>query len=334
MFTDIIAATDLVRISDNVVVNAAKIAGQLGAKLHILHVLESSDPEKRWKVRHFATDEEMATSNAYEKEVQEEIHALYSEILPPSVEGSIRVVPGFPWEEILRWSRALKPGLIVMGPHSGRAEEKGVVRVAGKIGSTVEGVVRRENCPVMIVNPSVDVKSAEFKQIVVGVDFSVSCESALAFGGQLAKTFSGRMIAFHMIPAPPYPKYSRENYEADLAATKQRMADFCAAFTGDIPHEYAVWGGALPHQEIISCAEKYQADLIVLGSHTRQKEGKWYSGSVVERTGFRAKSPVVVVTDPGALVAWDVKDVPDLNTGREKDRKIHVFIKDRTLQGA
>lgn len=331
MFTDILAATDLVRVPDNVVVNAAKIAGQFGAKLHILHVLESSDALKRWKVRHYSTGQEITTSNAYEKEVQDEIHALYNGVLPQSLEGSIRVVPGFPWEEILRWSGKIKPGLIVLGPHSGRAEEKGVVRVAGKIGSTVEGVIRRENCPVMIINPGVEIKKAEFKQIVVGIDFSVSCESALAFAVQLAKRFSGRVIPFHMIPAPPYPKYSRENYEADLAATKKRLADFCADFTAEVPCEYVIWGGAMPHQEIILCAEKNRADLIVLGSHTRRQEGKWYSGSVVERTGFRAKNPVTVVTDPEALIPWDMKDLPEVEIRGEKDRKIHVFIKDRAL---
>ncbi len=331
MFTDILAATDLVSISDNVVISAAKIARQFGAKLHILHVLESSDTQKRWKVKHFETGEEITTSSAYEKQIQDELHALYRDILSSSMDGSIRVVPGFPWEEILRWSMDLKPGLIILGPHSVRAAEKGVIRVAGKIGSTVEEVVRRENCPVMIINPTVAIETAEFKRIVVGIDFSASCECALTFAVQLAKKFSGRVFPFHMIPAPPYPKYSRENYEADLAATKQRLANFCADLTEEVPHDFAIWGGALPHQEIISCAEKKQADLIVLGSHTRKQEGKWYSGSVVERTGFRAKCPVVVVTDPEALVPWDVKDLSRLEIPRKQDRHIHVFIKDRTL---
>src|SRR6056297_3490114 len=181
MFTDILVATDLVRVSDNGVIAAAKLAEQFGAKLHILHVLESSDARNRRKVRHFITGEAISTSEAYEKQVQDEIHTIYSQIVPSPVEADIRVVPGFPWEEILRWSRELNAGLIVMGPHSARAEEKGVVRVAGKIGSTVEGVVTREDCPVMIIKPSVELESVEFKRIVVGVDFSVSCECALAF---------------------------------------------------------------------------------------------------------------------------------------------------------
>lgn len=326
MFTDILAATDLVRVSDNVVVAASKLAEQFCAKLHILHVLESSDAHNRRKVRHYKTGEEINTSDDYEKQVQDEIHEVYSRILNSSVEGVIRVVPGFPWEEILRWSRDLSPGLILMGPHSARAEEKGVTRVAGKIGSTVEGVVTRENCPVMIVNQELELNTAEFKRILVGIDFSVSCECALAFAVQLAKKYNGRIFLFHMIPVPPYPKYSKENYESDLSAAKKRLAEFAASFLEGVDHEFLVHGGGLPHREMISCAEKNQADLIVMGSHTKEKQGKWYAGSVVERTAYRASCPVVVVTDPNALIPWESSDLPESEIGKEKDRRIHVKV--------
>ncbi len=329
MFSDILAATDLVRTADPVVTAAIRLADRFRARLHILHVLESGDTQDRRRIRHFITGRNMETSDAYEKLVMDEIHALYSPMIPSSVEGDIRVVPGFPWEEILRWSRLLASGLIVMGPHSARAAEKGVIRVAGKIGSTVEGVVTRENCPVMIINERVQPGTLEFRQILAGVDFSVSCECALSFAGQMARRFDGRVVAFHMIPVPPYPKYSRENYEADLAAAGKRLKNFCEPFLHDLPHDYELWGGALPHQEILSCAEQNRADLIVMGSHTKENRGKWYAGSVVERTGFRSSCPVAVVTDPGALMPWDGEDLPDKAIGLEKDRMIHVFNKDR-----
>jgi nucleotide-binding universal stress UspA family protein len=330
VFTDILTATDLVRTADPAVLAAAGIAGQFSAKLHILHVLESGDTRNRRRVRHFLTGDEIDTGDAYEKQVQDEIHAVYNGILDPSVDGDIRVVPGFPWEEILRWSRQLDAGLIVLGPHSGRAAEKGVIRVAGKIGSTVEAVIMRENCPVMIINPGVDTATAEFKRIVVGIDFSVSCECALTFAARLARQSNGRVFPMHMIPVPPYPKYSREDYAADAAAVKQRMADFCGPFLADVAHEYKIRAGALPHQEIIACAAESEADLIVMGSHTKEHQGKWYAGSAVERTGYRAACPVAVVTDPAALIPWEGKDLPQA-IGRQKDRGIHIFSRDRTV---
>jgi nucleotide-binding universal stress UspA family protein len=326
MFTDILAATDLVRAADPVVIGAAQMAGRFRAKIHILHVLESSDARNRCKVRHYISGEQIDTSQSYEKQVQDELHALYSNIISSSVEGDIRVVSGFPWEEILRWSRQLDAGLIVMGPHSARAAEKGVIRVAGKIGSTVEEVVSRENCPVMIINSSIERQTVEFKHIVVGIDFSVSCECALAFAVQLAQTFNGRIFVFHMIPVPPYPKYSQEKHLADLSEAKQRLADFCEAFFDGVAHDYVIGDGTMPHRQIVACAEKNNADLIVLGSHTKEKQGKWYAGSVVERTGFRAACPVVVVTDPAALVPWKSSDLPDSHIGMKKDRMIHIKV--------
>lgn len=327
MFTDIVAATDLVRVADHVVVGAAEIARRFGAKLHILHVLESGDIRNRRRVRHFLTGEEIDTGEVYEKQVQDELQTLYSGILDSSVDGDIRVAPGFPWEEILRWSRQLDAGLIVLGPHSGRAAEKGVIRVAGKIGSTVEGVIMRENCPVMIINPAVNTAVGAFKRIVAGIDFSVSCECALAFAVRLARKFDGRVYVTHMIPVPPYPKYSRKDYGADAAAVKKRMLDFCGSFLNNVDHEYVVRAGALPHQEIIACAAENRADLIVMGSHTKERQGKWYAGSAVERTGYRAPCPVAVVTDPAALIPWDGADLPEA-IGGKKDRVIHIFTRD------
>jgi nucleotide-binding universal stress UspA family protein len=44
-------------------------------------------------------------------------------------------------------------------------------------------------------------------------------------------------------------------------------------------------------------------DIIAMGSHTKKKEdGKWYPGSAVEGVASRAPCPVVVVTDPQALL--------------------------------
>ena len=63
----------------------------------------------------------------------------------------------------------------------------------------------------------------------------------------------------------------------------------------------------------------------MLGSHTRQSEGKWYPGSAVERVSYRANCPVMVVTDPQALRPWqDMQDALD-KAKRPKDRYIHLF---------
>ena len=194
MFNHILAATDLVGIKDPVVIAAAEIAKTHQAKLDMLHVAESAQEKKRFLVKHFKTGEEIEFSSAYQDLVRRELIDFYTGKLPTGPDFEVKVVCGFPWEEIVRRSRQLEAGMIVLGPHSERAAEKGLVRVAGKIGSTVEGVVMRENCPVMIVNPELRLASAAFKKIVVGVDFSVSCECALSFARKTAEKFESKIF--------------------------------------------------------------------------------------------------------------------------------------------
>ena len=327
MFKKILTATDLVTVCDASVLTAAQIAKQNNAKLQILHVLESASAVDRYLIKHFITGKDIVTSSDYEETVREEINKVYIEVLKPSVNYEIRVTPGFPWEEILRWTREAGTDLIVLGPHSSRAEEKGVVRVVGKIGSTVEGVIMHENCPVLIVNSSIQKEILKFKRILVSIDFSKSCECALCFAVKLAQKYGSKLFSFHMIPVPPIPKYSKTEYEADIVTTKKRLKEFCHEFLRETDHEYIVWGGALPHLEILKCAEKKDVDLIAMGSHTKEKAGKWYTGSVVERVSFRSKCAVVVVTDPEVLLTWQDSLTEKIKTEKYMDRSIRVFTK-------
>ena len=325
MFKRILTATDILTDKDTPVLTAAKIAEQNHAALYVLHVLESASSENRKLIKHFRTGEDFLASTDYENIVKEHLYKIYEEIFPSFLHCEIRIAPGFPWEEILRWAREKHADLIVLGPHSTRAEEKKVVRVVGKIGSTVEGVIMRENCPVMIVNPSILKSSVAFEKIVVGIDFSRSCECALCFAAEFAGEYGSKLFPFHMLPVPPLPKYSTADYEADIYSAKKNLKEFCQEFLEGIDHEYIVWGGALPHLEILKCVENKDADLIIMGSHTKEKNGKWYSGSVVERTSYRSNCPIITVTDPEVLLPWEDNLTAKIQPQKGRDRSIRVF---------
>ncbi len=79
----------------------------------------------------------------------------------------------------------------------------------------------------------------------------------------------------------------------------------CEDIPNELYYEYRVWGGALPHLEIEKYADKNDVDLIIMGSHTKENGGKWYVGSAVERVSLRSICPVIVVTDPKALLSMD-----------------------------
>ena len=158
-----------------------RIAEQNNAQLSILHVPESESTKDRRFVKHFRTGEKIVTSAGYEKIVRDAIQKSCCDLTKSGVRYKIKVIPGFPWKEILRLAKKGKVDLIVLGPHTGRAKELGVVRVKGKIGSTVQGVIMHERCPVMIANRGIQDEKLKFKKIVVGADFSESCKNALLF---------------------------------------------------------------------------------------------------------------------------------------------------------
>lgn len=331
MFKKVLAATDLVTTCDAPVLTAAKVARQNKAKLYILHVLESASSKDRHLVKHYQTGQEITAAKDYEQTVKEEINRIYQKALEACGDFEIKIVTGFPWKEIIRWSRAEKIELIVLGPHSLRAKAKGVVRVTGKIGSTIEGVLRRENCPVLIVNKPISKEKLKFKKIMVSIDFSRSCECALEFAIKIAQKFGSTLFIFHMLPVPPYPKYSRQDYEADVKNLQKRLEDFCQRIPDKIDYQYHLWGGALPHLEILKGTKKHAIDLIVMGSHTKEKTGKWYLGSVVEQVSCKSVCPVVVVTDPGVLLPWEDDLEDKTQADREIDRLIHVFSRKQSV---
>lgn len=325
MFKTILVATDRVTGVDAPVSTAIDFARQHQAELHILHVLEPVSTDSRDRIMHFRTGHEILITPDYLERVGDELKQNYHSILTEFEKGSIRISTGCPWEEIVRTARKINTDLILMGPHAGNAGERGVIRVAGKIGSTVQNVIARENCPVMIISRPVNRETLLLKKIVVGIDFSVSSECALCLGAKMSRHFGSTLYPFFMLPVPPYPKYSGAGYQSDMDTFRHKLKDFCDLYLDGTDHEYQLWGGALPHLEVLKCAEKMDADLIMLGSHTKLSSGKWYGGSVVEQVSHRAECPVVSVNDPEALIRWKDILVPSSDGEIPVDRTIHLF---------
>ena len=322
MFQRILAATDVVTSVEASVLTAARMAQTSDARLYLLHVMESASLHDRRRVRHFESGEETVADADYERSLRRSLERVYRDDLS-AVAHEVRTTAGIPWEEILRWSAAIDADLIVLGPHSTRAKERGGLRIAGSVGSTVEHVVTRETCPVMIVNQAAGDDQLRFGTVLIPVDFSRSCECAVCFAARLAAGYRSRLLVFHMMPVPPVPKYSRDAFARDRSNAGERLESFYSPYLDGIDHRYLIRAGAFPHLEILKAAEEHHVDLIIMGSHTKETSGKWYPGSAVERVGYRAPCPVVVITDPQVLIRWEA----GLADSRREatDRLIHVF---------
>lgn len=136
----------------------------------------------------------------------------------------------------------------------------------------------------------------------MSIDFSKSCTYALQFAIKFSPKHGSKLFIFHMLPVPSSPEYSKADYEAKQSAIEKKLEALCKEIPPGIDYEYGVATGALPHFAIEKYADQNEVDLIVMGSHTKDKNGKWYVGSAVERVSKRSVCPVIVVTDPKALL--------------------------------
>lgn len=306
MFNKVLVATGMLETCDAAVLTALEIAKQNNEKLQILHVLESSSTIYRNYVKHFKTGEEIVRTAEYEESVKKELKNKCAGALGSYSRYAIEVSAGFPWAVILKSARKTQAELIVLGPHSNKADEKGVERTSGAIGSTIEGVIMRERCPVMIVNRITSKDKLKFQRVMVSTDFSKSCTHAFRYAQKFVQRHGSKLFLFHMLPVGPSPQYSQADYEADFHSSEKKMEALCEDIPNGLEYEYKVLGGALPHFEIEKYADKNDIELIIMGSHTKEKEWKWYVGSAVERVSLRSICPVIVITDPKALLNIDV----------------------------
>ena len=149
---------------------------------------------------------------------------------------------------------------------------------------------------VMIVNRPIAKDKLKFKKIMACVNFSKSCKSAMQFAAKIAQKDNSKVFVFHMF----VPSSGSETQE-EASRFEKKLEESCEAILSTVEHEYAVCGGTSPHLEILQYARDNDMDLITMGSHTKDKEKRWYVGSAVEQVSARSSSPVVVVTDPSAL---------------------------------
>lgn len=299
MLNTILAATEQPAACDEKILAAGLLSKQYKAKLFLLHVLESESPIYRNYVKHFKTGKEIVCDREYINSVKNEMTGACKNALESVGGFDIIVSPGFPWEEILRNAKNNHADMIVLGPHGEKADIKG-------FGNTAEKVIKRARCPVLFVSGLLSEKMVEFKKVMVSIDFSPSCIYALQFGMKLAKQLGSSIIAFHMVPTTNELKSSQTEQEKLMAEARGKLEEFCGKISERMPDAMEIRQGTTPHLEILQCARDNDADLIVMGSHTKADGPKWYIGSAVEKVSKKSACPVAVVTDPKSLVDWNI----------------------------
>lgn len=141
----------------------------------------------------------------------------------------------------------------------------------------------------------------KIRTIVVPTDFSEHAEQALAHALDLAGELSARIHLVHVwkLPRPSggmwgasfaveLAKEMERDANEGLEETRRKVAERGAAVTAEL-----LSGEASP--QILACAKREQADLIVMGTRGHSGLPHLLLGSVAERTVRHAACPVMTV---------------------------------------
>jgi nucleotide-binding universal stress UspA family protein len=147
------------------------------------------------------------------------------------------------------------------------------------------------------------------KTILYATDFSASSRRALAVAGSLARDPGGRLLVLHVVPnreairdaelaagIPP-----SEHFDADMTAYRSEMKsqlDALEPLPGITVERLLKEGHVVP--TILRTAEERACDLIVLGTHGKNRIQRALMGSVAEQVMRQASCPVVIVKQPSA----------------------------------
>ena len=141
-FKTILFATDFSESSDHAFEYAYSVAQRFNARLLILHVINELVDLRGFYVPHISIDK-------LEEEMAESAQKMMHKFLESHAQGDNQVesmvVPGIPYDEILKKSAEEAVDLIVLGTH-GRTGLDHVL-----FGSTAEKVVRKSTIPVMTI---------------------------------------------------------------------------------------------------------------------------------------------------------------------------------------
>ncbi len=141
---------------------------------------------------------------------------------------------------------------------------------------------------------------ADFKHILVAVDFGESSDEATNLAIELAAKFGARLTLVHTYEIPTYAYPNAAFLVVDLLtpieeAARQQLERTLATVQARSPGAKAVLRRGSPATEILALIDELHPDLVVAGTHGRRGIGRMVLGSVAERIVRLSPVPVLTV---------------------------------------
>lgn len=147
----------------------------------------------------------------------------------------------------------------------------------------------------------------QVRRIVTAFDGSEASKHALAWTRELAALF-GAKVSLITVQVPPYVSDAMgapawwppiaEDYAHEQAESRAQLDQAFAALRAEGIDGEAVLMAGSPVQEIVRLCRDRQADLVVLGSHSRKAVGRLFLGSVADGVKNHVDASVLITRTP------------------------------------
>ncbi|MGJ7458195.1 universal stress protein [Halomonas sp. MA07-2] len=232
---------------------ALRLAGEQGARLDVIHVL---DPYLPRRVLHDLEAAVVADMQAMLTDIRED-YAL------PEPQVLLQTVAGSPYAEIIREAHEREVDMIILGAHRKRGQPDLVA------GTTLARVLRSAPCPVLTVS---HLASQEWQDILVPVDFSLTSRHTLR---ETLKRFpEARLTLLHAWDIPGERELGsngdyahwRDREVARLRTQLERETEQLMAELDDVPELELVLEQGDPLEVLMTRLRRQPPDLLALGS--------------------------------------------------------------------
>ena len=279
----ILVATDFSPRSDRALRRALIIARQVGAALHLVHVVDGDQPEAL-----------IAPERAAASDLLAEVAAAIDK--QDSIETDWTIVIDDVHAGILAAAETLKVELIVIGPHRQRLKDIFV-------GTTAERLVRQTTFPLLV---AVDTPAGHYQRTLLALDFDEASRSAGLEALRLGIFDDTEVVIMHAFDAPGESMMRRtmehsatiESYVDDVKIDAAERLQTLVRELGLPPTSRTVVPiKGTPARTILESAQDVESDFIVLGTNQRKGFERALVGSVTADVIRDAHRDVLIIPE-------------------------------------
>ena len=158
-----------------------------------------------------------------------------------------------------------------------------------------------------------------FEKILFATTGTPTCDNAAHVAFDLAKKYNSELTLFHVLGLPTrgFSPYARDVRTGEMESVgpdyidwvKEELKNTYAKQIADCKNLKIEAVVGIPHTEILRYARKNDADLILMGAHTRQEESgatryRSVVGSSMQKVAKGSRAPVLIVSRPCTTCLW------------------------------